>query len=168
MLTGKNHKSGFTLLEAVIYVAVLGFLVIILINTLVATGRSFVNFQIVNRLDESAALTLDRLVREVRAASSVNVAQSSFNTNPGRLMLNTIGGSTTEFYTQNGVMMIKQGATAAATSTDPSLAVTNLIFRYLTTSRSQAVRVELTLAQTTGAVTRSEKFYTTAVLRGSY
>lgn len=163
-----RRKKGFTLLEATVYIAVLGFLSVILINTLITTSRAFINFQIVNRLDESATLTLDRLVREVRAAASVNVAQSTFNTSPGHLVLTTTGGSTLEFYLQNNAVLLKQGSGTAATTTSPSIQATNLVFRYLTTTRSQAVRVELTLAQTTGAVTRSEKFYTTAVLRGSY
>lgn len=164
-------NKGYTLLEAVIYVAVLGFLSIVLISTVILTSRTFIGFQVVNRLDESATLTLDRMVREIRQANSVDLGQSTFGSSPGRLVLNTtIGGTATtmQFYLQNGVVLVKQGSAAAATSTSPSVQATSLIFRYLTTSRSQAVRVELTLAKANGVGARTETFYTTAVLRGSY
>src|SRR3989344_1846584 len=52
--------------------------------------------------------------------------------------------------------------------TASSTAITSLIFRELTNGRTKAIRAELTGQSGEGVAFRSEKFYTTVVLRGSY
>jgi hypothetical protein len=46
--------------------------------------------------------------------------------------------------------------------------ISNLIFRNITTSSSEAVKTEISLSIIRGGYSKSNNFYSTVVLRGSY
>ncbi|MBI2097384.1 MAG: hypothetical protein HYT46_00385 [Candidatus Vogelbacteria bacterium] len=165
-------KSGYTLLEAIIYIAILAGLSVLFINLLFTMVRAYTQFQLERNLTSSAALGLERLVRETRQATSANSLASTFNTNPGKLVLNTVdsGGlpTTVEFFLTGSTLMVKAGSGQAASTTAKNVNVDNLIFRQISTVNSSAIKIEMTLTAHRGATARTGKFYSTAVLRGSY
>ncbi|MBI4136129.1 MAG: prepilin-type N-terminal cleavage/methylation domain-containing protein [Candidatus Vogelbacteria bacterium] len=163
--------KGYTLVEAIIYVAILAILAVTFISLLFTMVQAYTEFRLARDLVSSAALGLERVGRETRQAASVDPA-STLGSHPGRLLLNTTNESgapkTVDFYLSAGALMIKDGAALAASTTSGLVTVDNLVFRQINTAESQAVKVELTLSASRGSLTRTEKFYDTAVLRGSY
>ena len=114
-------------------------------------------------------LALERMVREVRQATSITSGGSTFGSNPGALALsgNDSGGTahTVSFGVSNGALQITDnGTTTNLTASD--VTVSNLIFRQITTSAgTSAVKIECTLTTTKGTI-MSSKFYSTVLLRG--
>ncbi len=174
-LQARSYKleatRGYTLVEAIIYIAILAMLVVVFIQLLFSLTRSYASFRLARDLVSSSGAALDRMISEIRRAESIDVS-STLGVSPGHLVLNTTdeGGeaTTVDFYLSNNALMVEEGGGSVASTTSARVTVDNLVFRQITTAESSAVKVELTLSAARGAVTRTAKFYTTAVLRGSY
>jgi len=155
-----------------IYAAILSILTIVTINSTFSGIRSFAEFRVARDLNSSAASLLERLSREIRTAYAIEINQSSFGVNPGRLTLKTkgIGGAdtTVEFYVENGNLKIKEGGVPMGALISSSTAVTNFTIRSLSNPNSIAVKTELGLTATRGSISKGGNFYSTILLRGSY
>ncbi len=163
--------KGYTLVEAIIYIAILAILSIVFISLLFTMTQSYTKFRLERDLASSASLGLERLARETRQAKSIDLA-STLGSHPGRLFLNTTdsaGAATTiDFYLLDSTLMVKPGSAMAASTTAARVKVDNLVFRQINTAESSAVKIEMTLSSSRGQISRTAKFYATAVLRGSY
>lgn len=113
---------------------------------------------------------MERITRDVRAASSIHLAGSVFGVHPGELTIVEVEGAistTTRFYIENGALMVDEnGVTQGALS--GNAAVNSLIFRRIETASSEGVRVELQLSESAGTSVEQATFYGTAFARGSY
>lgn len=165
-------KTGFSLTEMVIYVAILSVLTIVTVNSTFSAIRSFAEFRVSRDLNSSGASLMERLTREIRMANGIDAPNSALGTNPGRLKLltkDTGGANTTvEFYIENNLLKIKEGGVAAGSLTSSTTAVTNFIARSLTNANSSAIKAEIGLTATRGNISKSGNFYTTIILRGGY
>ena len=164
-------NRGYTLIEAIIYIAILAVMVVVFVSLLITMTRAYASFRLARDIVSSSETALERLIGEVRNAGGVN-ASSVLGTDPGRLVLDTTDGNgaatTMDFYLFNDVLMLKEGSNVAASTTSARVKVDNLVFRQINTAESSAVKVEMTLSASRGTVNKIAKFYTTAVLRGSY
>ena len=165
-------RRGFTVIETVIYTAVLAIVAGIVVEILVGMTRASARVQLARRINHSAEISLERLTREIRNAQSVNTSNSVFNTHPGRLFLNTLDSSgtptTMDFTLSSNTLRITEGGSSVSDLTPKRIEVTGLVFRPFNTVVSQGVKVELELSALQGTATRTEMFYTSAVLRRSY
>lgn len=168
-----RRRLGMTLVETVIYAAILAVVAIAVVSMLLAGLRTFANFRLARNISQSAEVALERLGREIRRAESVDLTQSSLGVHPGRLALTfpiEAGSETAEFYlsgpTLPVLVLVRGGAEIALTA--EGITVENLIFRPANTSLSEGVKIELRLAAAAGSLRRAENFYLTAGLRGSY
>lgn len=166
-------RGGFSLVEMLFYVALLSLCLVVVMQTLSAVTRSFGVLRTVQRIEQEASLSLDRMLREIRDANDINDVASVFGAHPGALYLLTTNAlgvpRTVEFFLTNGQLILREdGSPQTGALTSSKTTVTRLIFRKINTVRSKGVRIEMTLQSGTGQNTRSENFYTTAVLRDSY
>lgn len=168
----KNSK-GYSLVEALMYVS----LVAILVGVITYAIRVlFVANSIVRatRNVENSAITLtDRLVREIRAASSVDIAHSVLggNTTDGvlSLIIPSGGGTrTVKFYTQNDRVYVEEDGVVKGPLTLSNTPISSLQFYYLATSTSRAIKFEAVIVGPPSDPGVAERFYGTAVLRGAY
>ena len=109
--------------------------------------------------------------REIQQANQVVDGSSTLNTHPGTLSLSStdelgIPVSVIFSVSSDRLRLSYDGENSYLTNAD--LRIDNLVFRKFTSSRGQAVKVELTLTDITSQTPRTEKFYSTAVLRNSY
>lgn len=167
-----SPRKGFTLVEMIIYIAFFAMFSTLALQATIIVMNSFYRLRLTQNVNQSATVALERLSREIRNAYDFDVTQSTFETNPGRLMLNTkdAGGAntTTEFYMSTGNQLgLKEGGIDKGMLVTKNVTLTNLVFHPIATTNSKAIKIEATLQDSRGSAIQTVKFYDTIVLRGS-
>lgn len=168
-------KKGFTLIEAVIYVAILAVVSVFAVNSVLLMIKTFGNYRVLRNLNTSGATAIERITREIRLADDVD-GSSTFGTGLDHLILSTIDPFTEnptiiEFYASSSELMVKKGGGEEISLTPGNTELINLTFRELATTTntiSKAIKIEMELKSTRGNYQKTAKFYNTAVLRRSY
>lgn len=167
-----KHTRGFTLVELVVYIAILVLALVIIIEAMAGFAKVYHRVAASQSLARSGSYAMERMVREIRNAQSIDQTGSTFGAHPGRLTLVTpaAGGTTvsSEFSIASSSLQLSRDGVVLGTLTTPGTVVDNLVFYRMATSTSEAVRIILTLSATYGTSTVSATFYDSAVLRGSY
>jgi type II secretory pathway pseudopilin PulG len=165
-------KRGFSLIEMLVYVGILTLLSVVIASTILAMQKSWATIKVQKNVALSAEGSLERMIREIRNAKSVNTSSSVFNTNPGILVLNTEDLSGTaismKFYLSTSTLNLQEASNTPEQIILNTATSTSLIFRHIITPKSEAVRVELQLKSTYRGQSDTRNFYNTAILRGSY
>ncbi len=168
----KFRKGGYTLIEMLIYLVLMTGMVIILTVSVVIIMRSYGQFRDERAIVRSSTVTLERIIREVRQANSVNTGQSTLGTSPGVLTLNStdVSGTplTIQFSVAGGRIMVRENGVQSGALTAEGANVSNFTVNRLVTPHSEGVTITLTLESGTGSRYVSETFTATAMLRGSY
>jgi type II secretory pathway pseudopilin PulG len=167
----KKRNKGFSLVETIVYASLLALLVTVITYVITLLFRANSIVKSTRDVENSAIAATDRMIREIRAASSVDLPNSSFGVDDGILSLIIPSGSgtrTVRFYTENSKIMVDDDGVQTGPLTLSSTQVTSLRFYYLTSTTSQAVKFETVLIGPISDPGISEKLYGTAVLRGSY
>ncbi|MFH1956190.1 MAG: type II secretion system protein [Patescibacteria group bacterium] len=167
-------KGGFTLIEIIIYTAILALIFALVVNSLAVVIKAFNQGRLAIKINNSAEVAVDRMVREIRAAYDID-GNSVFDSHPGRLILITDSlitpGSTTtlEFNLDLGRIMVEEEGDIVEALTSSDLTVTNLVFRQISaSSTSKAIKIEMEIHGLSGNYQKTENFYNTAILRKSY
>lgn len=166
-----NSNKGFSLVELITYTALLSILVVVITNVIVMLYNANAVVKATRNVENSAITATDKLIREIRAASSVDLVNSSLNNDNGILKLNisdSSGSRTSRFYIQNHRIMVDDNGVQTGPLTISDTIVSSLRFYYLATTTSKAVKFEMTLVGPPSTPGISEKYYGTTVLRGSY
>lgn len=159
------------MIEVVIYVTILSLLTVVAVSAILAVNTYLATIRVVRLLSDTETLAMERVIRTVRDAASVNVGASVFDSSPGTLSLTGSESPPLAHIVSlsGGTLFIQDGTAPAEALTPPGVAVTGLIFGHLTNGTlSEAVKVELTLAASSGKATTTHNVYGTAVLRNSY
>ena len=172
MKTGLSTKKGYSLVEIVIYVSILAVFFIIIIDSLLSFTKSYREVISLRIIERSGLDSMERMTRDIRSATTVDLINSTLNSNPGVLSLvATYNGfsTTTSFYLQNGVLKVNvngiyQGPLSAVDAT-----VTGLIFRRFSNGSSNissGIKIDMTIEASVGSTTKSKKYYSTVILKG--
>lgn len=172
-LSTPSIEGGYSFVEIIVYMMLFVTLSTLLISCLIGMTKSYRVMRSTNDLIDSAHVSMERVTREIRGATSIDLTTSVFSTNPGVLKLNTtdsLGASkTVEFDTAGGALeMIDSSYGAATNLTGESVAITSLVFRKITPAHGSAVKVEMTLHSLRSPIDRSISLTDTIELRGSY
>jgi type II secretory pathway pseudopilin PulG len=154
---------GYTLLEIVVYIAILAIIVVLSLGSILSTYNAFGRIKIERKLVTNGEVAMERLVREIRAATSTKPS-SVFSVHPGNLVLNT-GES---FALSDGILQIQEGAGPAQNLTSSDVSITKLIFYATSTAVSKMINIEITIEGGVGKLLRNKTFYGGAVMRGAY
>jgi type II secretory pathway pseudopilin PulG len=159
------YKRGYTLIEALIYIALLIGIAVILVQTLIFLSSEFRDAKKLRIIHVSAENALERIVRELRFADDISIVSSVFDTHPGTLVLSSIDPATetpqTITISSSGTQItLQKGSGSVDALTPATVDVENIVYRLITTPLSKAVKVELRID--------GKNFYTTALLRRSY
>lgn len=165
-----NSLTGFTLIEIVVYIAILAAVSVVAVETVLRINRALAAIRVTRTLDIAAAAAMERTIRTIRDAKAVDAAGSVFGVSPGILKLTgaETPPATRRFTLSGGSLQYEEGGNPAIALTPPGVSVIGLVFRGTTTPHSTAIRIELTLAASSGRATTTQSFYDTAVLRNSY
>lgn len=161
-----TKRLGFTLVEMVVYAAILGVITVLAVNSTLLMVQAYTNLRVSRDLNAGATTVLERLTREIRGGDSVSTAITN------QLILNTkdSGGAATtvEFYVESGLIKVREGGVPKGSLMPSSTSVVNFVPQALIGANSEAVKIDLTMSATRGAISKTRTFYTTVVIRGSY
>lgn len=162
-------NRGVSLLETVVYVAILASLSLVVVNTLLSLSLSFSGIRLSKEIHSSAVTALGRITSEIKKAKSIDQTKSVWNTNPSVLALATTddsGNQTTVLFSViNGALHITKGGLDIGALTAADVAVSNFTVGFIDTGRSNAATVTLGLTGIRGKITISDTFRTAAVTR---
>jgi prepilin-type N-terminal cleavage/methylation domain-containing protein len=165
-------QKGFSLIEMLIYVSIVSVFMVVVVQVVLGIVDQYSYLRLARNIENSATVSLDRLIREIRAAESIDMAQSIFNANPGRLVLSkrlADGTLTTvDFYIATGTLNLKEGGAYSGPLTASTTSITNLIFGVLSTTTSKAIKIDMELTSTQKEITKTGIFHSTVVVRGTY
>ena len=168
MNNDRNFNKGLSILEALIYIAILSIVSVVIVDVALVMTKAYGSFRVTQNIERAGLSSLDRIIREIRDAESIDLSASVLGTHPGTLTLNTTDSSgnarTVEFYLQNEVISLKENGIANGALMNTNASTTNFIVRRIVNAHSEGVKIEMTISS--GA--KSENFYATAVLRNSY
>jgi hypothetical protein len=165
-------RRGFSLVEVIVYIAVLLMVFGLFTSIILSVNRSYARLAVVRSMDISAISSLERISRVIRSSSSVVTLQSTLGSTPGVLSLNqtTSGGATvnTLFQVVDQNIQIKIDNIDQGTLLPAGVTVSKLVFNLIDSGKSQAISTELQLMVRVGSSTLNETYYSTEILRGSY
>lgn len=148
--SSQRNSKGFTLIETLIYIAIIGIVVSSFISFSISISDSRGKTYVVQEVQANTRVALDMIRRRIRAAQDVNIANSIFDTDPGFLSLamasSTLNPTTISLDEDNGTLVIKEGSYATSSITSDRVKVVNLVFTDLTyfTSREN-IRIEISV-----------------------
>lgn len=169
-------RGGYTLIEMLFYVFLLSLILLVVINVLVLIINSQKNLKASKNIENAAVISLERIVREIRNAKSLDLLNSNLNTTSGTitgtLQLNTTDDAgnpkTVHFFASSTVLSMKENESYTGPITPPNVSLTSLVFRQIDSGNTQAVKVDLTFQSGQGNYQKTVPFYTTAIIRGTY
>lgn len=166
--------KGFTLVEVLVSVVIFTILLAIVVYALFSISRSERHVRALRNIETSAVVLMERITREIKNASSVDVANSVFLSDSGKLVLitpNDSGGSKTlEFFLSNGVLRLKENGvdTGQITLSADRSNIARLFFALISINNIQGVKIETTIESGTGEYEKTKNFYNTAMVRSTY
>lgn len=170
--THQKEQSGFTLIETVLYISLFIVLSVMAMDALFQTVKAFNNLRISRDINDSSVTIMERLTRDMKSATSVDMANSSFGVPTGRLTLYTLTASgtpmTVEYYIATSSLHIKENGVEQGSLMSASTHIDALEFHYITNGATVAIKTELHISSSRGVVSDVDHFYNTSVLRGSY
>ncbi len=172
MMFHKTNKisttEGFSLVEMLIYTALLGLILSVILGSLLVIAESQERVLASRSLDRSAVMSLDRVVREVRLSDSIDADASEFEESTGVLVLeNDDVSGPISFFINNGSFFVEKEGQEQRLS-HSGVDVTRFYLTHISTDASEGVRIELEMSYTHDEGVVEQTFYSTATSRGSY
>jgi Tfp pilus assembly protein PilW len=165
-----RFKRAFSLVEMLVYISVLTVVFLVIINTVLSFTSSYRTLAALRAADNAGMDSMERMTRDIRAAGTIVTAQSSFGTSAGILDIQATSNgvsTTSRYYIQNGIIDMDINGSFYGPLTNSDAVVTSLIFTELSTTTSQAIKIDLTVEGVSGSVIKTKQFHSTIVLRGS-
>ena len=166
-----STQSGYSLMEAVVYVALFVGLSVCLIDVTLILSKSYTEVRVNRDLLDSSQALVERMSREIRTAKSID-ATSALDTDPGSLLLHTTDASgtarTMAFALTSGVLYVKDNGGAPVALSGQDVSVSSLVFHSIALSEGAGVRFEITLQSLRSASHKTINLSDTVVMRGGY
>ncbi|MCK5475961.1 MAG: type II secretion system protein [Candidatus Pacebacteria bacterium] len=163
-----DDKKGFTLIEMLIYVALVGIISMVLFGTLLFIIK--VNNKIIalSRVNSNAYSTMERMTYEIINAQYVYIPTSNFinyglDTSVDQLSLATeIGSSSNEdinyidFYLDNYVLFIKKEGSVPIALNSSDVQITKLEFSYFKNGSRESIQIDIKIKAKNSSLSDSE------------
>ena len=143
-------NSGFTLIESLIYVALIGLVVSGFISFSLSISDLRNKNYVTQEVQANARTALNLITQKILSANSVNIGSSIFGSDPGELSLSMTNESKNptiiNLNVDNGILQITEGLSSAVAVTSNKVKITNLVFANLTsTGEKENIRIQMTV-----------------------
>jgi len=165
-----RNKSGFSIIELLVYVAVLIFMIFVVFSTISVTRNAYRTVKATRIMHASALSLFDRIGNEVRSAYDINLANSSLANDSGSLALtkDNGGANETKFYIDTGVVVVSDDSIPEGSLTSAEMTINSLRFDVYDNTLSKLVSVVFNASVSIGDYTYNKEFRNSYVLRGGY
>ena len=165
-----SSKKGFSLVETLIYIGLMSVLLGSLFYLINSASVTYLSLKSSRDIERSAINIMESIDTQANLSSKIDITNTSFDNATGSISLlsfDSLGNSTsTKIYLFNNQVMLSQNKVVLGPLGLSDVRVTSLIVRNLSTSTTDAFKVELTLDNATSSNTYLlEKFYNTYILR---
>lgn len=161
-----NTVRGFSLVEMLIYVSLLVVILAVVINVVFSFTRPYEQLRALRAAEHTGLSSMERMMRDIHNAASVDLAQSNFNVATGTLTV-VNASSTTKFYLSDGQLRVDVDGSYVGPLSVSNGKVSSLVFRFSSTTESQAIKIDMTVDGVQGNATKTKKFHSTAILKKS-
>jgi len=166
---------GITLIETVVYVALLGILTVGILASVAHVSTSYRSARAERDILVNARLLMDTVTHTTEESQTVYIPTSRFNIDTGQLSLITaiapLSQHTTsyiDFWVDNGRLWMRRDGTPALALSSPTVRVTRFhLQRLAPLPTSESIRITLSLAHASHP-RASSTLITTRTLRGNY
>lgn len=164
---------GTSIIELIIYGAILAFISLFAVNTLLVATAVFSQARTARLINSNAEGIMERVIREIRFAKNVNGA-SVLGTSPSDVMLDTFSSPTddtsasVEFSITNNNLLFKTRAGNTVQLNTSGVNISAFTAEKLTNATTTGIKFQLTLQASSTKMSIQKTFYGTAILRGSY
>ncbi len=174
----KFHKrQGFSMIEVVLYVSLFSLMSVLTLEALFLTVTAFTNLRISRDINDSSVKIMERLTRDIKSATAIDMANSVFGADPGTLTLSTVNASgtplTVQYVMVGNALHLKEGTSVATLVDKGSLlssktSVSGVLYKRIDVGSTVAVKIDLHITASRGSVIDTDHFYNTVILRGTY
>ena len=168
------NKGGYTMVELLIVVLISALLMLAVAqatNTLYVTYR---NVDSLRQIESASISILDRLTREIKNSTSIDLANSVMDSDNGTLSLNvasSTGSYNTRIYASSSRLYVTRAGVLLGPLSPDDVKVSLINYSLITSNGNTAtgIRVELVLESPDNSTANWTKtFYATAIMRGTY
>ena len=144
------NSRGFTLVETLIYLAIVGLVVTALVQFGLSVSDTRYRNYLAQEVNANARSGMSIVSQKIREAAAINTSTSVFGTDPGTLSLEMADAQVNPtIFTlsgNDGSLQMQEGASAVQTITSAEVRVLNMVFRDLTASSTREnIRIEMTM-----------------------
>jgi len=130
-----RDKKGTSFVEIILYVAIVGMLITSFISFSLYIHKAYNKSFSISEVHTNIRFALNIFSQRIKGATSINVADSVFESDPGILSLNmdnpTIDPIVFNLNQDNGILYMSEGFSYPMAVTDDTIAISKLIFNYL-------------------------------------
>ena len=166
----KNKQSGFTLIEAVIYMALLATLLLALSGFYGLVLNSRVKAQTISEVEQQGTQIVQVISQSIRNATAIN--SPTIGSNAASLSIAVVSApqSPTIFDLSAGALHIKEGASAPVDLSNNRVLISNLVFYNLSRASTEGIisfQFTVTRVNNSGRneLDYTKTFYASAALR---
>jgi len=154
-----DRCAGFTFVELLIYIAIMGLIVFGFVGYILSISRAGNKAYVAQEVQANARTALDIVSQKIRMATGVNIDSSTFDSDPGVLSLSMADASKNptiiSLTANDGSLRIKEGTADYKNIISDKVKVTNFVFLNLTPlgeRKNIGVQVTVGYNNTGGAV----------------
>lgn len=158
LLRKSQKEEGYTLIEMLVYIAILGIISIVIIGVFFVISRSNSRIMSLIEINSNAYSAMDRITYEVSNAASVYLPTSNFanyNYNSSKATQFSIvtkqsvpaneTDSYTDFYLENNTLFMKQDGASPIALTSENVNVQSASFYYFINNNRESIKIDLTI-----------------------
>jgi Tfp pilus assembly protein PilE len=166
MITNMRNKNekGYAVLELLFYISIFGVLSIVVINAMIVMTRSLKETSLQAEYTQDGTI-LERISREIRNAADITSVSAN------DLVLSTASGASfksVEFKLVGSNIQLWDSGSNIGNLNPASTTITALTFTQITTAQGKGVKIAFTVRSTNDPLARTQDFYDTVTLRGTY
>jgi len=147
----KKHQKGFTIIEMLVYVAVLSIMIVSVVSFFIWTVNANAKAKAIREVTNNSRIAMDSMIYEIKEAGSIYNPTTAYFSNPRQLSLQTTkyiplgeASSYVDFYLCGTRLCMKKESQPAVAMTSERVKVTNLVFSEIQTSPG-AVSIQINL-----------------------
>ncbi len=145
-----DQQKGFTLLEVLIYIGVLGIIVVAVSSYFLWSIQTSTKIKVIGEALDNTRRAMEIMVYEVREAESIYTETSIFNSHPGQISLETQkylppdeNKTYIDFYLSEGKLCLKKESQDPICLTSERVEVKNLVFSQIISGNTPSIQIDL-------------------------